>query len=140
MTAEMDRRRVATQKTLERYRGKTFDWSRGVTCVHLARFHLKNMGHKPPTLPRFRSALGAKKALKERGWTSVENMLDSLLPRLPAPAFMRLGDLAIVEGQDGLDCILVSAGPLKLMGWHPETGAFVVYDGGIDQVTGAWRV
>lgn len=135
---ELERRRVATEKTLKRYRGKVFDWSKGVTCVHLARFHLRNMGHKPETLPRFRSALSAKKALKERGWESVEAMLDSMMPRI-APAQMLLGDLAVVPGQEGLDCILVSAGPLKLMGWHPETGEFVLYDGGLDEVTGAWR-
>lgn len=136
---ELERRRVATEKTLARYRGKVFDWRTGITCVHLARAHLRNMGHKPPTLPRFRSPLGAKKALKERGWVSVEAMLDSMLPRI-VPAQMLLGDLAIVPGQDGMDSILVSAGPLKLMGWHPETGDFVLYDDGISAVTGAWRV
>lgn len=136
---ELERRRVATEKTLARYRGKVFDWSKGITCVHLARAHLRNMGHKPETLPRFRSALSAKKALKERGWSSVADMLDSMMPRI-APAQMLLGDLAIVPGQEGLDAILISAGPLKLMGWHPETGAFVLYDDGISEVTGAWRV
>lgn len=136
---ELERRRVATEKTLKRYRGKVFDWAKGITCVHLARHHLRNMGHKPETLPRFRSALAAKRALRERGWSSVEAMLDSMMPRI-APAQMLLGDMAIVPGQDGLDCILVSAGPLKLMGWHPETGQFVLYDDGISEVTGAWRV
>lgn len=136
---ELERRRIATEKTLGRYRRKVFDWRTGITCVHLARFQLKNMGHKPPTLPRIRSALGAKRALKERGWGSVEAMLDALLPRI-APAQMLLGDLAVVPGQDGLDCILVSAGPLKLMGWHPESGAFVLYDDALAEVTGAWRV
>ncbi|RDC66559.1 hypothetical protein HME9302_00010 [Alteripontixanthobacter maritimus] len=48
---ELERRRVATEKTLTRYRGKAFDWKTGVTCVHLARVHLKNMGHKPQTMP-----------------------------------------------------------------------------------------
>src|SRR5690606_24837107 len=68
---ELERRRAAVEMTLARYRGKPFDWSRGITCVHLARAHLRNMGHKPPTVPRFRSALGAKRALKERGWNDV---------------------------------------------------------------------
>lgn len=136
---ELERRRLATQATLDRYRGKVFDWSTGITCVHLARYHLKNMGHKPPTMPRFRSALGAKKVLKERGWASVSDMLDTMLVRI-APAQMLLGDLAIVPGQEGLDAILISAGPLKLMGWHPETGEFVLYDNGLSEVTGAWRV
>ena len=137
--SELERRRIATEKTLGRYAGKVFDWSKGITCVHLARGHMKNMGHKPQTLPRFRSAFGAKKALKANEWESVEAMLDSMLLRI-APAQMLLGDLAMVPGQEGLDCILVSAGPMKMMGWHPETGEFVLYDDGISEVTGAWRV
>ena len=68
MKPELERRRLATLKTIERYQGKAFDWSKGVTCVHLARFHLRNMAHKPPSIPRFRSLHGAKAAMKERGW------------------------------------------------------------------------
>ncbi|USA39616.1 hypothetical protein NCF86_00180 [Pelagerythrobacter marinus] len=135
---ELERRRAATERTLARYRGKVFDWSKGVTCVHMARFHLKAMGHRPQTLPRFRSALGAKRALAAHGWESVEHMLDTMLPRI-APAQMMLGDLATVPGQDGLDCILICAGPFKLLGWHPEDGTFVAYDGGNAEVSGAWR-
>jgi hypothetical protein len=52
------RRKEATEATLARYRGKVFDWSKGITCVHLARCQMRKMGHKPPTLPRFRSMLG----------------------------------------------------------------------------------
>lgn len=136
---ELERRRVATEKTLDRYRGKVFDWSKGVTCVHLARFHLRNMGHKPETLPRFRSALGAKKALKERGWSSVADMLDSMMPRI-APAQMVLGDLAIVPGDAGLDSIFICAGPLKVFGWREDRPDLVVLDVGLDELTGAWRV
>jgi len=136
---ELVRRQQATQKTLDRYRAKVFDWQTGVTCVHLARFHLKNMGHKVPTLPRIRSALSAKRALKERGWDSVEQMLDSILVRI-TPAQMMLGDVAIVPGDGGLDSILVCAGPFKLLGWSAIDGTFVAYDGGNADVSGAWRV
>src|SRR3546814_1528003 len=66
------------------------------------------MGQKPPTLPRIRSALAAKKALKERGWASVSDMLDSILVRIP-PAMMQLGDVATVEGDQGLDALFVCA-------------------------------
>lgn len=133
------RRQEATEKTIARFKGKVFDWRAGITCVHLARFHLRNMGHKVPTLPRFRSALAARRALKAGGWESVEDMLDSILPRRPAPSFMTLGDLATVPGTDGLHSILVCAGPFKLLGWHPVDGTFVVYDGGNTEVSGAWQ-
>ena len=135
---DLERRRVATQKTLDRYRNKSFDWQRGITCVHLARYHLKQMGHKPETLPRIRSAFAAKKAMNERGWDSVTDMLDSMLPRI-TPARMKLGDLATVAGDSGFDSILICAGPFKMMGWHPD-GSFVVYDGGNGKVEFAWEV
>ena len=135
---EMVRRQTATQATMDRFRPKVFDWKTGVTCVHMARFHMKGMGHRVPTVPRIRSALAAKRALLSNGWDWVEAMLDSMLPRI-APAAMRLGDLATVPGEDGMDCILICAGPQAVMGWHPETGAFVVYEGGIGELSAAWR-
>jgi hypothetical protein len=135
---ELERRRVATEKTLARYRGKAFDWRSGVTCVHLARAHLKNMGHKPPTLPRIRSALGAKKALRAQEWESVVDMLDALLPRI-APAQMMLGDLAAVPGEGGFDAICVCAGPLKVFGWREDHPELVVLDIDLDELKGAWR-
>ena len=136
--SDLLRRQRATQRTLDRYRPKVFDWRTGVTCVHLARFHLKAMGHRVPTVPRIRSALAAKRALQTNGWQGVDTMLDSLLPRI-APAQMLLGDLATVPGEDGFDSILICAGPQKVMGWHAETGAFVVYDGGIGDLAASWR-
>src|SRR3546814_2814098 len=77
------RRKEATQAALDKFKGLPFDWSEGRHCVRLAHFHLRQMGRKPPTLPRIRSALAAKKALKERGWASVSDMLDSILVRIP---------------------------------------------------------
>lgn len=139
MLPELERRRIATQFTLDRYRPKVFDWSRGVTCIHLAWCQLRQMGHKPPTLPRFRSALAAKRSLKERGFETVEAALDSLLPRIP-PAMMLLGDLASVPGDAGLDALFVCAGPQKLMGWREDAETMVVLDISLAEVSGAWRV
>lgn len=138
---ELEWRKRATQKTLERYRTKAFDWSTGVTCVHFGWAHLRNMGRRPPTLPRFRSPLAAKKALTEGGFGSVTELLDSFLPRI-APAQMLLGDLAVVDGEQGLDCIMVCTGPLALLGWLPEGHGegMVNYLGDISDVKGAWRV
>lgn len=138
---ELERRRIATQSTLDLFRGSSFAWGDddALTCVHVAYWHLWMMGHELPALPTLKSPLAAKRALAKRGWDSVEAMLDSLLDRI-SPAMMLLGDLAVVPGQDGLDAILVSAGPLKLMGWHAESGEFVLYDNALAEITGAWRV
>jgi hypothetical protein len=135
----LEERRVATERTLARFRSKVFDWRTGTTCVHLARTHLRNMGHRPATVPRIRSALAARRALKANGWQSVEDMLDSMLPRI-APAQRLLGDLAVVPGGEGMGSIMIALSATKLLGWHPETGAMVIYDGGVEDLTGCWRV
>jgi hypothetical protein len=137
--ASLEWRRLATQRTLDRYRDKTFNWAEGRTCVHLARHQLRNMGHRPPSLPRFRSALAAKRAMEERGWSSVEEMLDSMLPRI-TPAQMVLGDLAIVEGAAGFSSIVVCAGPQRVLGWLPSGEGVAVYAGGVSELTAAWRL
>lgn len=136
---ELERRRIATEKTLARYRDKEFDWSKGITCVHLARFHLRNMGHKVETLPRFRSALGAKRALSAKGYGSLGRLMDKKLAPI-APAKMMLGDLAMVPGEQGLDALFVCAGPLKLFGWREDAPKLVVLDVSLDELTAAWRV
>lgn len=136
---EMLRRKEATEATLARYRHKAFDWGKGITCVHLARAQLRAMGHKPPTLPRFRSALAARREMQARGWANVEDMLDALLPRI-APARMMLGDLAVAQSGDGMGSIMICAGPHKLLGWHDDAAELVVLDVGLDELAGAWSL
>lgn len=130
------RRKDATAATLAKYRDKPFSWRDGHTCLHMLRFHLRKMGYKPETLPRVRSALGARRALDDRGWKDVGDMLDTLLPRI-APAAMLLGDVALFRSEDGFGAITISLGG-KVMGWHPD------YDGMTAlepiEIAGAWRV
>lgn len=138
---EGERRRRATLATKERYENKTFDWSRGVTCVHLARFHLRQMGHKVPTIPRFRSAHGARQAMKVRGWASVGEMLDGVLPGARiSPASMVLGDLCAVDGEGGMQAVFVCAGPRRVFGWVEGNDAPVMVEPDMDKIVGAWRV
>jgi len=82
MKPEMVRRAEATTATMNKYRNKPFNWKAGTTCIHLLRFHLRQLGYKPEPLPRIRSAIGARRALDKRGWQHVGDMLDSLLPRV----------------------------------------------------------
>ena len=132
------RRKEATQRTLDRYRGVDFDWS-SVTCVHLAREHLIEMGHTVQEIPHFDTALGAARALQANGWDSVADMLDAHLERI-APASMLLGDLALIRGSAGLDAIFICAGPLKVFGWRDDAPDLVVLDVSFGELEGAWRV
>lgn len=130
-------RRDATAKTLKKYETRAFDWN-GATCIHLARTQLRNMGHKPPRIPAFRSAIGAKRAMTEAGYQSIADIFDGLgLPRI-APARMKLGDIAILPGEDGWDAVVISAGN-KLLGWHgaDDSGLVPIADA-FEHITGAW--
>lgn len=121
---------------MERFRKKKFDWRKRATCVHLVRFHLKQMGHNPPAIPEIRSPLGAAKALKARGWADVGEMMDSLLPEIP-PAAMMLGDIAMLQDADGIGALVVDVGG-KVMGWHDDESGLVVMDA--LKIEKAWRV
>lgn len=146
MSSDLLRRQAATEATKHKYWNRAFDWKDGVTCVHLARFHLRQMGHRPEPMPRVRSLVGAKRALAERGCANVVQLLDrqATLTRI-APAFMTMGDLAAVASEDGLGSIFICMGPQKLMGWH-DAGADFGITGmcnvtiPFDVLDGAWSL
>lgn len=127
--------------TVAKYRAKPFDWRSRATCLHMARTHLRNFGHRPPPIPDFRSALGARKALDKAGFETVAALLDSLLPRI-APAAMWVGDLAILPGDAGLDSICIADTAGKLIGWNEDdpSGVRPQMVLALENVVGAWRV
>ena len=138
MMPEMLRRQAATEATLKRYRHEKRDWKREISCVHMAHFHLRQMGHEPPEMPEIRSPLAARKALKKRGWKDVSAMLDEVLPlKRIAPMQMLLGDLVVVRGNQGFDAILLHAGN-EAMGWHEDSNRMVPMI--VHEYVGAWRV
>lgn len=137
MKPDMIRRQQAVQATMDKYRARAFDWKGKATCLHMARFHLVRMGRKPPALPQVGSLLAARRALAERGWANVGEMLDGIGLERIAPAAMRLGDLAMIEDDSGLGGIVISAGG-KVIGWHEDAAGMVVMD--LLQADAAWRV
>jgi hypothetical protein len=133
---DLNARADATRRTAAKYRAKPFSWANRATCIHLARTQLRNLGHMPPPIPDFRSALGARRALLRAGFSSVSDLLDSLLPRI-SPARMLVGDLAVIEGDEGFDGIVVSAGG-KMLGWN-EADASGLRILVVREYLGAWR-
>lgn len=138
--SEMNRRVAATLKTLAKF-DRPFSWKSRATCIHLARTQMRNMGHMPPAIPDFRSALGARTALAKTGFADVAALLDSLLPRI-APAEMWVGDLALLPGDDAFDSIVIADTAGKLVGWHEDdpSGVKPQMVLSLDQVVGAWRL
>lgn len=100
---------------------------------------MRALGHKPPPLPDFRSAIGARTALRKTGHASLEALLDAMLPRI-APAAMLVGDLALVPGEPPFDAALgVWAGDTLLM-YHEEADALANVKDAMPQIVAAWRV
>ena len=138
---ELERRVAATQATQARFKGKPFDWAKQATCIHLVRFHAAQMGHALPVVPRFRSALGAKKLLAEHGVETLPELMDKYFPRI-APAQMLVGDIAAFPG-DGFDALMIYGQLRACLGWHEDADDCQIVrlsEEGYSLCKGAWRV
>lgn len=139
--ADLAARVAATEKVVARFRAKPFDWKERRTCIHLARAQARALGHRPPAVPDFRSPRAARAALKATGHENLAALLDSLFLRIP-PAAMWVGDLAIMEGGEDFDAIVIAAGG-KLIGYHADhldAGIVNIVPIGDRPFIGAWRL
>ncbi len=125
------RRQSALEQTLEKYRDAPLDY-KTADCARMLRFHLLKMGHKPPALPKYQSATGAIRALRNGGIIAV---LDSFLTRIPH-ARMLPGDVAVLEGENGMDAGVICVG-FKVIGFHE--GSEVMVNLIPLEVKAAWR-
>lgn len=144
MTAlSLAERAVRTETVLAQFRARAFDWD-GASCIHLARAQAVAMGHDVPRLRPIRSAIGARRALIAQGYDRVEDLLDSLFPRIGALS-MLLGDLCAVPGEDddgqGFPALFIADGAGNLMGWHAADPSRVVpVKQALGAVSAAWRL
>lgn len=136
---EILRRVGATEKTEQRFRDRPFDWAKSATCIHLVRYHAAQLGHELPIVPRFRSALGAKKALKATGFDTLPDLMDAHFERVP-PAFLRVGDVLAWPGTDGFDALFIKGDRTKFLGWGEGRDGCTIADIDVSQAIGAWRL
>ena len=139
-TPTLVRRQEAIAAVQAKYGGRAFDWKTKATCLHLARFHLRMMGKRPPALPAIGSLLAAKRALAARGWADVGEMLDALKLQRVTPAAAWLGDLAMFPSEDGIGSLFIVVSPRKLLGWREDYPAPVVIDVEPGEIVAVWRV
>lgn len=120
---DLVRRNRALVAVQEKFAGKTLDFETA-DCVKLVRFHLVKMGHRSlPDAKGYKNPVEARKYLRSLGFETLEELFDSLLPRI-APAFMLPGDVALVTAEEGapaweLGTVVISIGR-KFLGWHPD--------------------
>ncbi|KQM37659.1 DUF6950 family protein [Sphingomonas sp. Leaf10] len=131
-------RAVATAVVVDRFRRRPFGWNGG-TCIHLARAQMRAMGHRPPSIPRFQSAVGARRALAATGHEDIGSLLDTMLPRI-VPAQMWVGDLAMVPSEDGLGALAVADGGGTLFMYHAGAEWLANVKDAMTDVVAAWRL
>lgn len=137
---ELIRRQKATKKTRDKFLAKPFSWENSASCAHMFRSHAVNMGHVMPKMPRIKSAIGAKRALKERNWKSVVDMMDHYFPRINVSE-MLIGDMAALPSDDEFGALVICVGD-KFIGWHgsDETGLKNIIIDDLNDFSGAWRL
>ena len=136
---ELELRAAATQATEARFRDKPFRWDGAATCIHMLRFHARQMGHTMPTVPKFRSPLTAKRALSKMGYDDLLSLMDSMFPRI-SPAMMRVGDIMALEGDAGFEALAIRGSATKFLGWHEDAEGCTIVDVPLDEALGAWRL
>ena len=136
---ELERRAIATKQTLAEFNGRPFDWSKSATCAHLLRYHGRAMGRNMPTVPRFRTALSAKTALKSIGFDNMTQLLDSLFPRIP-PLSMLVGDVMTAPSDDAFNGVLIRADQKNFIGWSEFADGCTLVEADLSQAIGAWRI
>ena len=108
MKTEIEIRAEAAEATRLKFIDRPFEWGK-VDCIKMARFHALRMGHKPPRLPRYTSAVGAVRQIKKMGHNSIEEIFDTMFPPIGL-ASARLGDFVIAEGEAGVDAVFIWLG------------------------------
>lgn len=136
---DLQRRAAATKATEARFYDKPFNWAGAATCVHLIRYHAAQMGHAMPVVPKFRSALSARRALKQAGFESMEAMMDSMFVRIPA-ARMMTGDVMALPGDGGFSSLLIRGSVQQFLGWHEDAPGCTILTADMSAATGAWRL
>jgi hypothetical protein len=132
--------RVAlTQATVGRFNGKPFRFG-SCDCVRLVAWHLRQFGYRPQLSKggAYKTANGARAALRKAGFSSVSDALDALGLERIAPAAAWVGDIVQGEGDDAFGALGVMLGGDAMLGFHEHAaGAGVLRR---VHVGTAWRV
>lgn len=114
----------AVLATRDAFLGKPLSWGK-VDCLHLVAFCLKQLGHRKPTkgVRKYSSQIGAIRAMKASGFTSLVDAVDAYgLTRIP-PAMAMAGDVIAYASDDegfGGYALGVAVGDNKFLGMAPH--------------------
>lgn len=118
----------AAQAAVDKYAGQPFAWY-DADCARVAAFVLRELGYKPgfSRFGHYKTALGARKALKRNGFADTVDWIDSIHGLSRIPYLMTLpGDLVAGPGDEGMTALTVALSNRRLLAFHPETGGCTV--------------
>ena len=135
---ELEMRVAATEATFARFHGRPLVL--GTTdCARMAAFHLKQLGFKPSLLKggAYSTPVGARRALKRLGVSSLSEIMDQHFPRWDAPAEARVGDICCVAGDGDMgDAMQVVLHRNTVLGFLDGVCGEIINH----QYVAAWRV
>ncbi len=135
----LDRRVRLTTATLEHFRGREFRWG-ACDCARIAAWHLRQFGCRPQIAKAgsYKTAIGARAALKRLGHDTLESALDALgLPRI-APAEAWVGDIVMGDSGDAFGALGIYLGNGAMLGFHEDAAGAAVLRR--VHLGNAWRV
>lgn len=136
--SDLIRRNDAIGLTMERFRGTNMLLGTN-DCIQMARFHAEAMGHKNlPATGSYTTEVGARKALRNQGVESLDQLLDKFFERI-TPAAALPGDLQLVRHSPDIDlgAVVLSVGR-KSIGWHQAQDELAVMT--VLEYLAAWRL
>jgi hypothetical protein len=107
---EMERRRIITQATIDKFGGHPFQWGK-YDCAKMIAFHLRALG-RPVAHAKagsYSDALGAARSLKRLGYATMGDLMSARFLDIP-PASCRLGDIIEFEADSPLGCLGIALG------------------------------
>lgn len=136
---EMELRRRAVQATADQFNGIPFKWG-SFDCGIMVLSHMRRIGNPLPVdgLGEWKSAIGAKRAVKRLGFDTMDAFLDANLKRIP-PAAARLGDVLSFEAEASVGGLGINIGNGAVLCYHEDAPEGPIA-GRVITARGAWRV
>ena len=133
----LSKRAAATTETIREFSPRSFVWGES-DCVSMVIYHAEQIGRGDiiPEFEPYKTPKSALRRLKQMGFSSLADMMDSLFDRIPVNSAIN-GDFVLLAGDtDGLDALGIKAGAF-VFGYHqddphPKVCIF-------SETIGAWR-
>lgn len=129
------KRVAATQKTVERFKGKTFHPG-ACDCVKLVIVHAKHMG-KRISIPKYGSWKSAAATMRKLGFATLSEAMDHYFTRIE-PHQVLAGDIIEMPGSHQFAALSIAVGNGRVIGFHESIPHCDVLQPVM--ISGAWRI